>query len=166
MAETAIEFVTIGVYGFDADGFFGALVAHHVDTLCDIRRRRAVRGHEYAFANSVHLQERLAALSIRYVHHLDLAPTNELRHRQEAADKQAHTARRKRSALSPVFVEGYCEEVLAGFDAGAFVASFPPDTHIVALLCVEREPAACHRSLLAAHLHQTLGVRVQHITPK
>ena len=160
-----IEFVTIGVYGFSADQFFAALQEAHVDTLCDIRRRRAVRGHDYAFANSIHLQERLAALGIRYLHRLDLAPSNELRARQEAADKQAHTARRKRSELSDVFRAGYAEEVIAHFDAAAFVQSFPADTHVVALLCVEREPAACHRSLLAAHLHRTLGVPVRHITP-
>ena len=160
-----IEFVTIGVYGFSADGFFAALQDAHVHTLCDIRRRRAVRGHEYAFANSIHLQERLASLGIRYLHRLDLAPSNELRGRQAAADKQAHTARRKRSELSDVFVEGYQEEVIAHFDAAAFIASFPPDTGVVALLCVEREPAACHRSLLAAHLHKALGVPIRHITP-
>ena len=160
-----IEFVTVGVYGFSADGFFEALQAAHVDTLCDIRRRRAVRGHEYAFANSIRLQERLASLGIRYIHRLDLSPSNELRARQEAADKQGHTARRKRSELSEVFIEGYQQEVLAHFDAAAFVESLPPDAHVVALLCVEREPAACHRSLLAGYLHKALGVQVQHITP-
>ena len=162
----AIEFVTVGVYGFSAEQFFAALVDAHVDTLCDIRRRRAVRGHEYAFANSVHLQERLAALNIRYIHRLDLAPSNELRGRQEAADKQSHTARRKRSELSPAFIEGYRREVLAHFDAAAFAASLPPDAHVVALLCVEREPAACHRSLLAAELREKLGATVRHITPE
>jgi uncharacterized protein (DUF488 family) len=161
----SIEFVTIGVYGFDADQFFAALVDQRVDTLCDIRRRRAVRGHEYAFANSQRLQARLAEVGIRYLHYVDLAPSTDLRKQQEAADKQGHTARRKRALLSPQFVQGYEQSVLAGFDAAAFVASFPPDTHVVALLCVEREPAACHRSLLAAHLRQTLGVSVRHITP-
>ena len=34
-----------------------------------------------------------------------------------------------------------------------------------ALMCVERDPLACHRSLIAARLQQTLGWRVQHIVP-
>lgn len=161
-----VEFVTIGVYGFSAERFFAALTDAHVDTLCDTRRRRAVRGHDYAFANSVRLQEQLAQLNIRYIHHLDLAPSNELRERQAAADKQSHMARRKRSLLSPQFIEGYQQEVLAGFDATAFAANLPPEAHVVALLCVERDPAACHRSLLAEHLHKTLGAPVRHITPE
>jgi uncharacterized protein (DUF488 family) len=164
--KMAIEFVTIGVYGFDAEQFFQALINHKVDTLCDIRRRRGVRGAEYAFANSQRLQERLAELGIRYLHYIDLAPSTNLRKQQEAADKQGHTARRKRAVLSTQFVQGYQQNVLADFDAAAFLASLGPDAHVVALLCVEREPAACHRSLLAAHLHSTLGAPIRHITPE
>ncbi len=160
-----IEFVTIGVYGFDAEGFFQALVDAHVDILCDIRRRRGVRGAEYAFANSRRLQERLAALNIRYLHRIDLAPADDLREQQAKVDEQTHTARRQRKLLSDQFVAGYRDTVLAGFDGARFVADLGPTAHVVALLCVEREPAACHRSLLADYLHTTLGVAVRHLTP-
>lgn len=160
-----VEFVTIGVYGFDAEHFFQALLDAEVDTLCDIRRRRGVRGAEYAFANSQRLQERLANLGIRYLHRIDLAPSDELRGRQAQADKQAHIARRRRTLLSPQFVAGYRASVLEGFDAADFVASLGPAARMVALLCVERDPHACHRSLLADHLHATLGVRIRHLTP-
>lgn len=159
-----IEFVTIGVYGYDAEHFFNALIDAHVDTLCDIRRRRGVRGAEYSFANSQRLQERLAELNIRYIHRIDLAPSDELRGEQAQADKQTHTARRKRTELSEQFVAGYEESVLAGFDPAQFIADLAP-AHVVALLCVEREPTACHRSLLAGYLHKTLGVPVHHLTP-
>jgi len=47
-----LEFVTIGVYGWDAERFFAALKAAQVDTFCDIRDRRGVRGAEYAFATA------------------------------------------------------------------------------------------------------------------
>jgi len=47
------KFVTIGVYGFSADAFFEALQRAGVDSFCDIRYRRGVRGSEYAFANRV-----------------------------------------------------------------------------------------------------------------
>jgi uncharacterized protein (DUF488 family) len=160
-----IELVTIGVYGFDAEHFFHALVDAHVDTLCDIRRRRGVRGAEYAFANSQRLQAQLAALSIRYIHRLDLSPADELRTQQAKVDKQTHTARRQRTLLSEQFAKGYQASVLANFDPAQFVADLGPAAHVVALLCVEREPAACHRSLLADHLHRTLGVAVRHIIP-
>lgn len=159
------DFVTIGVYGFDAAGFFAALQAAQVDTFCDIRRRRAVRGREYAFANSKRLQARLADLGIRYVYHLELAPGAALRKRQHQVDEAAHVARRQRSSLSPAFVAGYQAECLADFDAHAFAASFGPAARVVALCCVEREPAACHRSLLAAQLEAALGIQVRHLTP-
>ncbi len=160
------ELVTVGVYGYDAEHFFRALLDARVDTFCDIRRRRAVRGHEYAFANSARLQARLAELGIRYLHLLDLAPSDALRKSQQAVDHDQHTPRRQRTELSPAFVHGYAETVLAGFDSQDFVARVGPNAHTVALLCVEREPAACHRSLLAQRLHDDLGVPVRHLVPK
>jgi uncharacterized protein (DUF488 family) len=160
-----VEFVTIGVYGYDAEHFFGALLDAHVDTLCDTRRRRGVRGHEYAFANSRRLQERLHELNIRYIHRIDLSPTNELRRQQQAVDEHEHIARRKRTLLSPLFVEGYQQDVLASLDAQAFVESLGPEAKVVALLCVERAPKACHRSLLADYLHDALGAPIRDLVP-
>lgn len=157
------EFVTIGVYGYDAAGFFAALQAAHVDTFCDIRRRRAVRSREYAFANRNRLRARLAELGIRYVHRLDLAPSNALRNAQHAVDEAAHVPRRQRAVLSPAFVAGYQAECLTPFDAQAFAAGFGADAHVVAFCCVEREPAACHRALLAVRLEADLGVKVKHL---
>lgn len=157
--------VTIGAIGFTAATFFKALQDAGVDTFVDVRRRRAVRGRDYAFANSRRLQDRLAELGIRYRHIIDLAPPKTVRETQAAADKAAGVAKRKRAELGPDFVAAYNREVLAGFDARLFLAELPPDASVVALMCVEREPAACHRSLLAARLHDDLGVEVVHLTP-
>jgi hypothetical protein len=159
------EFVTIGAHGWDAERFFGALVAAGVDTFCDLRARRGVRGHEYAFANSRRLQARLAELGIRYVHRLDLAPSAATRSEQLAADAATHTAKRLRTHLSSAFIETYRRERLAGFDSVRFAADLGPGTRVVALFCVEREPAACHRSLLAERLTHDLSVKVTHLTP-
>ena len=163
--ETMVEFVTMGVYGWDEAGFFGALQRAGVDLLVDIRRRRGVRGHEYAFANAGHLQARLAELGIAYLHRIDLAPSDALRQQQGAADAAGRVARRQRAELSPEFKAGYQREVMAGFDSRRFVAELPPDARGVALLCVEREPAACHRGLLAARLEQDLALHVRHLVP-
>ncbi len=159
------DFVTIGVYGWDADAFFAALQASGVDLLVDIRRRRGVRGSEYAFANSTRLQERLAELGIRYLHRIDLSPSDAVRKRQHAVDEEEHVARRQRTELSEAFKQAYQEEVLDRFDSRQFAADLGPETQLAALLCVEREPAACHRGLLAARLKQDLGVKVTHLTP-
>lgn len=155
---------TIGVYGWEPEQFFAALQAAGVDLFCDIRARRGVRGSEYAFANSQRLQARLAELGIRYLHRPDLAPSEATRAAQHQADATSHTARRQRSQLSPAFVESYEREQLAGFDSAAFVTELEPARR-VALMCVEREPSACHRGLLAARLAADLGLEVTHLTP-
>ena len=160
-----LEFVTIGVYGWDAERFFAALRATEVDTFCDIRARRGVRGAEYAFANSARLQDRLAEMGVRYLHRRDLAPSQEVRSQQVAADRAARTAKRQRATLSPAFAEAYMRERLHDFDSTAFVADLGEQARIVALFCVEREPAACHRSLLADRLAQDLGVLIRHLVP-
>ncbi len=159
------EFVTIGAYGWDAERFFGALIAAGVDTFCDLRARRGVRGSDYAFANSQRLQARLAEHGIRYVHRPDLAPSDATRAAQFAADRASHTPKRLRAALGADFVAAYRRERLATFDSAAFLAELGADARIVSLFCVEREPAACHRSLLAERLAVDLGVEVRHLTP-
>ena len=160
-----LRILTIGVYGFDEEAFFRTLQEAGVDVLCDVRQRRGVRGSAYAFANSRRLQARLAELGIRYVHRKDLAPTKAMRNQQALADKEAKIAKRKRSTLDPTFVQAYRGEILAELDANEFVESLPPDARVVALLCVERDPAACHRSLLAERLARDLNAPVEHLIP-
>lgn len=163
---TARSFFTIGAYGFTAETFFGALQAAAIDTFCDIRWRRAVRGTEYVFVNSARLQRRLGELAIRYLHFRDLAPTPALRRAQYEADKAEGKTKRQRTLLSEAFIEGYRREYLAKFDSKAFLERLGPGAGRVVLFCVEREPAACHRSLLAARVEQDLGIQVIHLIPQ
>jgi uncharacterized protein (DUF488 family) len=162
-----MKIITIGVYGYSEAAFFDALQQAGVDTFCDIRWRRGVRGAEYAFANRARLQKRLTELGIRYLHFRELAPTPALRQRQAEADKAEGTTKRKRSALGEVFIAAYREERLSSFESGKFVEQLGTEARTVALFCVEREPAACHRSLLAERLQQELGAqcKVIHLTP-
>lgn len=159
------EFITIGAHGWEAEQFFAALIAARADTFCDLRARRGVRGREYAFANSQRLQARLVELGIRYLHRPDLAPSAATRAEQYAADAATHTAKRQRTILSPEFVASYRRERLAGFDSAGFAADLGAEARVVVLFCVEREPAACHRSLLAERLAHDLGAGVIHLTP-
>jgi uncharacterized protein (DUF488 family) len=157
------DVLTIGVYGWDAEAFFEALAGAGVGLLCDVRRRRGVRGPEYAFANSARLQAGLADHGIGYAHRLELSPSAEVRQAQVALDAGRGITRRARTDLSPAFVAAYERECLKGFDAGVFLAELGRDGPIC-LLCVEREPAACHRSLLAARLAEH-GAGVRHLLP-
>ena len=160
-----IKIVTIGVYGFDESGFFDALCQAEVDTFCDIRSRRGLRGATYAFANSVRLQARLSELGIRYIYRKDLGPTKTVRDKQAAADKASKTAKRKRTALGEAFIEAYQTECLAEFEPQTLLDELESDAKVVALFCVETAPEACHRSLVAAKLAKTLDVEVEDILP-
>jgi uncharacterized protein (DUF488 family) len=162
MAGAACDVVTIGAYGWSADAFFDALVGAGVTCFCDVRARRGVRGPEYAFANSSRLQARLGALGIAYEHRPELAPSAGLRAGLAQADAAAGIRRRARTRLDPAFAAAYAAERLDGLDAAAFLAEHAGRT--VCLFCVEREPAACHRSLVAERLADA-GARVRHLLP-
>jgi uncharacterized protein (DUF488 family) len=154
--------LTVGVYGHSEESFYAALTAAQVDLLCDLRRRRGVRGRDYAFANAKRLAAGLADRDIGYVHFLELAPSAELRSRQHAADAASGVGKRSRSALSPAFVEGYENEVLANLDPAPVVDTLK-GARLPALLCVESDPDACHRALAAEFLAGQLGVGIRHL---
>jgi uncharacterized protein (DUF488 family) len=153
---------TIGVYGFSAATFLEALRGAGVGLVIDVRQRRGVRGSEYAWANSVRLQAALAEAGIGYSHRRELAPTTELRQLQYRADASAGVGKRSRAELAPEYRERYTREILARVDLAPIVASLPTDA-TSALLCVERDPEACHRSLVAERLAAEHGVSVRHL---
>lgn len=141
--------VTIGVYGFDEQSFFQALFDARVDTFCDIRLRRGMRGSTYAFANSTYLQKHLRESGIRYLHIKELAPNHSIREKQQQEDKKLGIAKRTRKELGQAFIQAYERECLATFDSDDFIKQIGSDTKVVGLFCVESEPEACHRSLVA-----------------
>lgn len=161
----APDFYTIGAYGWNAEQYFAALTNAHIDTFCDIRARRGVRGSEYAFVNSTRLQGDLQKHGITYLHFKDLAPSKGVRGKQGEIDKASKVAKRKRTELSDQFMEAYQATVMQQFDSSVFLSSLPPEAQRVVFFCVEREPAACHRSLLATRLEQDLGILVTHLLP-
>jgi uncharacterized protein (DUF488 family) len=159
-----MRIVTMGVYGYTAESFRAALERADADVFVDTRRRRGVRGHQYAFANSQRLQDLLADIGITYVHRINLAPTLDVIHAQDQADRDAGILRRDRDHLPDAFKKTYRQDVLDHLDSHAFLESLGTPESIL-LFCVERTPDACHRSLLAARLAQDLGADVEHITP-
>lgn len=156
---------TIGVYGFDASSFLDSLNKGGVSMLLDVRQRRSVRGTQYAWANSQRLQASLAAAGIGYRHHRDLAPTTELRQLQYAEDARQGVGKRTRRELAPAYVDRYTAEVLDHADLEPIVSALP-SVGAAALFCVERDPEACHRSLIAQRLAEQQGVTVGHLRPR
>ena len=157
--------ITIGVYEFDLPSFLAALRAHDVGLVVDVRQRRGVRGARYAWANAKRLQAALGEAGIAYRHHRELAPTTELRQLQYAADDRAGVGKRSRVVLDPEYVERYVHEVLDRADLDALVAELAPDA-TGALLCVEADPEACHRSLIADRLAERHAIAVTHVRPE
>ena len=155
---------TIGVYGWELDPFLAALRAHSVTQLLDVRQRRGVRGREYAWANAQRLQATLAEAAVDYRHRPELAPTTELRHLQYEADDRQRVGKRSRAELAPAYAERYTSEILDAADLEAVVAELPADG-VAALFCVEGDPEACHRSLVAARLAAEYKLDVVHIRP-
>jgi uncharacterized protein (DUF488 family) len=127
-----------------------------------VRQRRGVRGREYAWANAQRLEAALEEAGIGYSHHKELAPTTELRHVQYAEDDRLGVGKRSRAELAPEYRERYLHEILERADLDALVAELPTD-RASALFCVERDPEACHRSLVAERLAKAYGVTITHL---
>lgn len=156
--------VTIGVYGFSAESFLAALSTAGVVLLLDVRQRRGVRGPDYSWANSVRLQAALAEAGVGYRHLGELAPTTELRQLQYREDARLGVGKRSRSELAPEYRERYTREILDVVDLPPIVRALPAD-RTSALFCVERDPEACHRSLVAERMAAQEAVEVRHLTP-
>ncbi len=155
---------TIGVYGTSLLRFLTALKSANVGLLIDVRQRRGVRGSDYAWANSLRLQAALAASSIAYSHRIELAPTTELRQLQYREDARLGEGKRSRSVLSPEYRRRYIAEILEEVDLAGFVQSLPT-ARASALLCVERDARACHRSIIAERLRDDFAVDVVDLRP-
>jgi len=156
--------VTIGVYDWDLGHFLEALAAADVRLLLDVRQRRGVRGREYSWANATRLQAALAEAGIAYEHHRELAPTTELRQLQYAEDARRGEGKRSRTVLADEYRTRYTHEILDHAPLDALAVELPADG-AAALFCVERDPEACHRSIIAQRLSDEHGVSVCHLRP-
>jgi hypothetical protein len=124
----------------------------------DVRQRRGVRGSEYAWANAARLEAALDEARIGYEHRKELAPTTALRQLQYREDEKAGVGKRSRDGLAPDYVRRYTAEILDRAEPA-------PPAVPSALLCVERDPEACHRSLIAERLASEHGVAATHLRP-
>ena len=154
---------TIGVYGSTEQQFFDKLIENRIDTFCDIRQRRGVRGKEYAFVNSKRLQDKLVRMCINYTYLKDLSPTKEIREKQKEADKRNGIQKKDRTRLGEVFINGYLQHI-ADYDFGALVEKLKEmNANNIVFFCVEESPYACHRSIVADKLHKLFGYKIIHL---
>jgi hypothetical protein len=101
-------------------------------------------------------------MGIEYQHCRELAPTTELRHLQYREDARRGVGKRSRIELAPEYRDRYTREVLDMVDLAPLVAELHLDS-ATAILCVEGDPRACHRSIIAERLARCHGVQVSHV---
>ena len=155
---------TIGDVRLDVGRFLRALRAADVRVLIDVRQRRGVRGSEYAWANSARCRRPWVrpASNTAITRSWRRPPScGKLQYREDA---KSGAGKRSRTELAPEYRDRYTSEILSQVDLAAFVASLPSDG-TTALLCVERDPEACHRSLIAERLAAKHGLSVTHLRP-
>lgn len=159
-----MEFFTIGVYGSTEEEFFKKLLKNNIDTFCDIRQRRGVRGSKYSFVNSNYLQNKLNDIDIRYAHISNLAPTTEIREFQKEADYLNNELKKDRQELGQIFKTEYKKKILDYFNFEIFIENLENlGANRIVLFCVEQMPTACHRSLVTDKLQNDLNYKVTHL---
>ncbi|WP_305952599.1 DUF488 domain-containing protein [Emticicia oligotrophica] len=159
-----MEFFTIGVYNSTEKEFFEKLTQNNIDTFCDIRQRRGVRGSKYSFVNSNQLQRKLEELEIKYGYIPDLAPSTEIRELQKEIDEKKGELKRERQELGKVFIIEYKNRILKNFDFEKFFENLNQiGANKIALFCVEEHPEACHRSIVAENLIKNYNHKIIHL---
>lgn len=159
-----MEFFTIGVYNSTEFEFFNKLTQNNIDTFCDIRQRRGVRGAKYSFVNSNKLQQKLKDFEIKYCYIADLAPTSEIRELQKVIDEQNGELKRERKELGKVFVIEYKNRILKNCNFSKFFENLDQiGAYRIALFCVEEHPEACHRSIVADKLMTYYNYKITHL---
>ncbi len=132
------DLFTIGYEGADPDRFVAALKGAGVEVLADVRAVALSR--KRGFSKNA-LKDNLEREGVGYRHFIALGTPKPGREAARAGD--ADTLRRI-----------YCDEVLETEAAGAALDELAAlaSTRPVCLLCFERDPALCHRRLLAERL--------------
>jgi uncharacterized protein (DUF488 family) len=155
---------TIGVYDWTFEEWLCALRGARATQVLDVRQRRGVRGSRYVWANAVRLQAALTEAGIEYRHRKELAPTTELRELQYREDDRRGVRKRSRVELAAGFRHRYLREILGRVALRPIVEAMPVDGAAV-LMCVEADPQACHRWLVAERLQAEFGLPVEHLRP-
>lgn len=129
---------TIGYEGADTDRFLATLQDAGVAMLADVRA--VALSHKRGFSKSA-LRDALESRGIGYRHFIRLGTPKEGRQAARAGD-------------ADMMKRIYCDEVLTTDAAGEALKELETlaRSQPVCLLCFERDPAVCHRRILAQRL--------------
>jgi len=139
---------TVGYGGRSIDGFLNHLLARGLQGVIDVRSRPCSR--VFGFAKS-RLQDYLQRLGLSYVGEPGLGVP--------PAQRQGADAPAARQALLCAYGWRVAEARTPDLERVATAVRERP----VALLCVEADPAACHRSILAGIVAARTGLPIVHL---
>jgi uncharacterized protein (DUF488 family) len=138
---------TIGYEGVSLEAFLATLKAAGVTHLLDIRELPISRRKGFS---KTPLSQALAGAGIRYQHERALGAPKQVRHRLRAdGDLKRYFADFREYLATQDSVLQQLSKTLTG---------------CVALLCFERNPAECHRSVVVAALAKRLKINFLHLT--
>ncbi|WP_262272693.1 DUF488 domain-containing protein [Microvirga yunnanensis] len=135
---TKPQVFTVGYEGADVDRFLATLKDAGVSVLADVRAVALSR--KRGFSKSA-LRDALASQDIGYQHFIRLGTPKAGRQAARAGDGELM----RRIYCDEVLATGPAQESLRELEALAL-------TRPICLLCFERDPANCHRRVLARHL--------------
>ena len=148
--STAHRLATIGYGGSSQAAVVAALRAAGVGLLVDVRAIAASRRPGFAKRQ---LAAGLEAAGIGYLHLRALGTPKEGRLAARAGQVE-----RMRSIFEAHLATPEAQVALRGL--GSLVAE-----HRVCLLCLERDHATCHRTIIAEHLARCDAIEVEHLVP-
>jgi uncharacterized protein (DUF488 family) len=141
-----LHILTLGYEGVNLRDFIATLKAHRVCQVLDVRELAMSRRKGFS---KTALSLALARAGISYAHERALGTPRWLRHRLR---EDGDVARFRKDFRRQLAAKRTVLKSLAGTLSGR-----------VALLCYERNPLECHRSLVAAALARRTGAAVQHL---
>ncbi len=137
---------TIGYQGASVEGFIAALKTAGVETLIDVRAVPASRRREFSKRN---LAASLEAAGLTYVHLASLGNPKEGRDAAKAG---------RLNGYKRIYTEHLASEpAQQALTRAAEIATAAPSC----LMCLEADPAFCHRSMAAARLAEERGFEVE-----
>ena len=137
---------TIGHSNHPIDRFVALLQQHGIDAVAD------VRSTPYSRFNPQYRKERLqAALADAGIRYVFLGEERGARSKDPACYDESGRVSYVRLAATDLFRRGI-ERLLTGMQ-----------NHRIAIMCAEREPLDCHRTILVARELEKAGVPVTHI---
>ena len=147
--QAALSLATIGYEGAALDAFLGTLVDAGIKTLIDVREVAFSR--RKAFCKSA-LKEAVAEAGIAYVHLRALGTPKPGRDAARAG-RMAEFRKLFDAQLSSAEAQSALDEALDLARDGA-----------ACLMCYERDPQRCHRSIVAAEMAKRERIETSHLT--